>query len=166
MLRAILLPLGLLSACTGAKPDDSGTNPADSASDTSDSDSSYDVCQDPAGLREDVTTNGTVVLDGITMASSTPLADIVADPGSFDGQAMQIEGVIVEVCQTKGCYTILSDGDSHTVVLKVEDGAFDFRDVTDTGYYAVGEGTFSPTGEYGPQVQISGAMVGTIQCAF
>ena len=53
-------------------------------------------------------------------------------------------------------------------VKAVIDGELDFRELVETGQYAVGEGVFSTEGEHGSQLDImeAGAMVGSTVCSF
>ena len=100
------------------------------------------------------------------MEASTPIADIVTNLDDFDGQVVQIEGLVKEVCQSQGCWAMLMDGKGNDLNLKVTDGVIDFREYLTSGYYVVGDGVFNAVGEHGSQVFIQdhGAMVGTVQC--
>jgi len=151
----------------GEDPKDSGLSPQDSDTpqDTQDTQGSgnLDPCSAEA-LRQDAIDNGTAVMDGITLDSSTPMADILADTATYDGQFLQIEGTVTEICSNQGCWAALSDGAGSVINLKVVDGTLDFRDETDAGYYAIGEGSFDPDGGHGEQVDLTGAVLGTVYC--
>jgi|GEM_PF-5588143 hypothetical protein len=121
---------------------------------------------DPANLQKNALEKGKKILTGVTLTESTPIADILADPGVFDGKTRRIEGIIVEICQSQGCYLTLQDHKGNALNLKVIDGTLDFRLQTEVGFYAVGEGPFNQIGEHGAQLDImnGGAMIGDIAC--
>jgi hypothetical protein len=125
------------------------------------------ACNDPTALLNDALSKGTKVFKGLTSTtSSIPIADLLANMSSYTGKVVRIEGKIIEVCPIAGCYIRIKDKSGSDMVLKVDDGTLDFRDITRAGYYAVGEGIPTPTGDHGPQVYIQnhGAMIGTILC--
>ncbi|MFH2005463.1 MAG: hypothetical protein ABI333_02640 [bacterium] len=125
-----------------------------------------DVCEDPTQLREDALTNGTTVLDGVTLSTSTPIADINASPSTYEGTVVQVEGWVQEICSSAGCWALLTDAFQNELRLKVVDGFLDLRTVTEVGRYMIGEGTYTELGEHGPQVEIDsyGALVGSLVC--
>ncbi len=47
----------------------------------------------------------------LELERATPLATVAEDPASFHGQPLRFEGEIVEVCQKKGCWLLLRDGE-------------------------------------------------------
>ena len=115
---------------------------------------------------QDAIDNGTVVFNGLTLTESTPIDDILADTASYVDQLVRIEGFTIEVCTSAGCYISLEGASGEFVNLKVDDGTFDFRDCTETGSYAIGEGIFSAVGEHGAQVYIQdhGALISAMVC--
>lgn len=121
---------------------------------------------EPASLREDALANGTPIFAGVTLAESTPIATILADAESYNGQVLQIEGLVVEICQDQGCYVGLADDAGNALNIKVDDGVIDFRTLTQLGRYMVADGVFTGGGSHGAQVFIQnhGAVVGTIVC--
>ena len=121
----------------------------------------------PENLRKNALENGTAILDGVAAEASTPIPEILADLAGFEGQFVQIEGIVVEICDMAGCYMTLSDPEGNKLNVKVTDWVVDFREVAELGYYVVGEGIQQAGGEHGAQVFIEdhGAMLGTIQCA-
>lgn len=121
---------------------------------------------DETTFRDEVLSSGEQLFDGVQLGDSTPIVDIVASPSSYEGQVVRIEGWIVEVCQSAGCYATLSDCDGNELNLKVTDGIVDFRDTCAPGEYAVGEGISQQAGEHGAQIFIEdhGAMIGTTVC--
>jgi hypothetical protein len=58
-----------------------------------------------------------------TLKETTKLEDIVKDPKAYDGKRVKVAGVIQDVCQKKGCFLFLKDGDVKTQV-KFKDYAF------------------------------------------
>ena len=122
-----------------------------------------DECS-PEGLRDDALANGEVLWDGLTLESATPIGDILADTDTYAGQTLQIEGTITELCTNQGCWAALQGADGSSMNLKVVDGALDFRDHAEIGVWAIGEGYFEPDGGHGPQVEITGAVIGTVLC--
>jgi Domain of unknown function (DUF4920) len=46
----------------------------------------------------------------------TKLAEVLKDPKSFEGRKVRVSGVIDSVCQKRGCWIILKDGDARTQV--------------------------------------------------
>lgn len=50
-------------------------------------------------------------------ARLTPVSEVLANPASFDGQQLTIEGKVVKLCKKKGCWFELSDGTSTSGIL-------------------------------------------------
>ena len=125
-----------------------------------------DICSIPNLLRSEAIDEGTEILDGVTIEESTPIADIVADFDAYENEFLQIEGVIVEICESQGCRLTLEDPAGNQLDLKVNDGTLDFRDYAEVGNYAVGDGYMRLTGCHGPNVHIEwhGAMIGLTVC--
>ena len=59
----------------------------------------------------------------LTLSEPTALADIVASPERFDGKPVLLIGHVADVCQRKGCWTVLQDGDA-TIRVRFEDYGF------------------------------------------
>ncbi|MCG8587799.1 MAG: DUF4920 domain-containing protein [Proteobacteria bacterium] len=59
----------------------------------------------------------------LTLRETTPLAAVVADPERFAGRSVLVRGRVSDVCQKKGCWTILRDGEAH-VRVRFEDYGF------------------------------------------
>jgi hypothetical protein len=115
----------------------------------------------PADRRAETLESGTALLDGVTLDSTTPIADINADPDAFEGEVVQIEGTVVEICSGMGCWVQLQDEEGNALNVKVDDGEVDFRDHVKKADYMVAEGVFMKVGEHGAQVYIMehGAMM-------
>lgn len=50
-------------------------------------------------------------------AKLTPVAAVLANPASFDGQTVTLEGKVVKMCKKKGCWFELSDGSATSGIL-------------------------------------------------
>ncbi len=59
----------------------------------------------------------------ITMTEPIKLAEVYSNPADYDGQEILLEGKIVEVCQKKGCWFKMTDG-NHELTVKFKDYAF------------------------------------------
>lgn len=78
--------------------------------------------------------------EALTIAETTSIPDILADPDSYVGEQVRVEGEVVEVCQRMGCWMALTAGDSTDPLrVKVEDGVIVFPQ-TAVGYHARVEG--------------------------
>lgn len=89
-----------------------------------------DTAPDPAG------TYG----DAPTLEEVTPIAAIVADPASFEGEEVLVEGEVRGVCAMAGCWMELADADGHEIRIKVEDGVIVFPKEA-VGVNAAAQGT-------------------------
>ena len=55
-------------------------------------------------------------------------ANLLADPAQYDGQTVRVEGRVADVCQKKGCWMVLADGDkSIRVTMRDHDFAVDMQ---------------------------------------
>ena len=77
----------------------------------------------PGLLAADGAPQGELFGAPLTLTETTPLAEIVADPDAFAGRRVLLRGRVAEVCQRKGCWTVLRDGDAH-VRVRFADYAF------------------------------------------
>ncbi len=156
-----VFPLMILAAMATACGDKDTQEPEDTnpPEDTE----AVDECS-PEALRDDALTNGEVIWDGVTLETATPIADILADTATYADQVLQIEGTAVEFCSMEGCWASLVDADGNSINLKVTDGQLDWRDHASLGHWLIGEGSFDPDGGHGPQVWITGAVIGTVIC--
>ncbi len=63
----------------------------------------------------------------LTITESTTIAAIMEKPGDYLGKPLLVEGTVVSVCRSRGCWMELSDGDrGPTMKVKVRDGAMVF----------------------------------------
>ena len=63
----------------------------------------------------------------LTLKATTPISSILKDPAAYDGKRVLVEGLIVEVCETRGCWIrIASDKDFESIRFKVDDGVITF----------------------------------------
>lgn len=162
-LAGSILAATTLLACVGQTPDEGAPADGEAASAAM----APGDC-DPVQLAQQALSSGQVILQGVSLEQSTPIAEILAHPDDYAGKNVRIEGIIVEICATRGCYVTLQDPQGNKLNLKVVDGELDFRDLVQTGQYAVGEGVFSQQGEHGAQLDImkAGARVGSTVCPF
>ena len=156
-----------LFACAEAAPDSKANDTPANAEVSALTANPADPCSLKALVAEAMT-GGKKILVGVTLDTSTPIAEIIGNMDAFAGKTIRIEGIIVEVCSSRGCYVTLQDPEGNKLNLKIVDGELDFRELVETGQYAVGEGVFSKEGEHGAQVDImpAGAMVTSTVCAF
>lgn len=77
----------------------------------------------------------------LTLTAVTPVATILKDPEAWVGRKVLVEGMVVEVCEKRGCWMdIAADGDFQSIQIKVEDGEIVFP-LTARGRRARVEGT-------------------------
>jgi hypothetical protein len=78
---------------------------------------------------------------GTTLAETTSMEKILADPDAWIGKRVRIEGKVMDVCPMAGCWMELEEGESvSNFRVKVDDGVIVFP-VTAKGKLAVVEGT-------------------------
>lgn len=79
----------------------------------------------------------------ITVKETTKISDIVAHPEKFNGKRLLVEGPIVDVCKTRGCWIkIGGDKEFESLRFKVEDGVIVFP-LEIKGKSVVAEGVLS-----------------------
>lgn len=77
----------------------------------------------------------------ITLTEKTKISDILADPDTYLGQTVLVEGEVLDVCPKMGCWMELKSDEGEGVIkVKVKDGDIIFP-VEAVGDYAVVEGT-------------------------
>ena len=76
---------------------------------------------------------------GITLEQLTPLAEVVSDPERHQGQTLLVMGVVREVCQRKGCWMVVADGESQVRIRFADYGFFVPKDCRGKHAYVEGE---------------------------
>lgn len=76
----------------------------------------------------------------ITLTEKTKISDILANPESFVGKTVLVEGEVLEVCQKAGCWMELKNDKEEKIRIKVKDGDIVFP-VEAVGKKAIAEGT-------------------------
>lgn len=61
---------------------------------------------------------------GLTLDRVTPLAEVFSQPERFADEPILVSGRITDVCQKKGCWTLLRDGDAEVRVRFKDYGFF------------------------------------------
>jgi hypothetical protein len=79
----------------------------------------------------------------LRIGQATPLSQVVAEPERFADEPVLLHGKLVDVCQRRGCWTILRDGDAQ-VRVRFEDYGF-FVPTNSQGALAWVEGTAQVT---------------------
>ena len=91
------------------------------------------VCASPVGAE----TYG----EGVSLEKATPIAALMAEPASFEGQTVRVEGEVNAVCENMGCWMMLKDGAAE-VRIKVDDGVIVFP-LEAIGEWAIAQGEVS-----------------------
>ena len=77
---------------------------------------------------------------GVSLATTTTIDELLANPKAFDGKTVRVEGMILDVCPKRGCWMDLAAGDSgKKLKFKVTDGEMVFP-MDAKGKWAVAEG--------------------------
>ncbi len=64
---------------------------------------------------------------GVNLKTATPVKAILANPDQYLGKDLMVEGEIIKVCQTAGCWIMLKDSSSpDPIMVKVPDGVIVF----------------------------------------
>jgi hypothetical protein len=83
---------------------------------------------------------GTTYGEPIMLTTVTPVSAILDDPAAFVGQRVLVQGMVVAVCEDKGCWMdIASDREFEKIQIKVDDGVIVFP-LTAMGKAALVEG--------------------------
>lgn len=63
----------------------------------------------------------------LTLSEATPISSILKEPQAYDGKRVLVEGLIIEVCEERGCWIrIASDKAFESLRFKVDDGVMTF----------------------------------------
>lgn len=77
----------------------------------------------------------------VSLTETTAISDILDNPSFYVGESVLVEGTIVEVCTSMGCWMdIASDREFEKIQIKVDDGVIVFP-VSARGKTALVEGT-------------------------
>ena len=60
---------------------------------------------------------------GLTLHEATPLSEVIAHPERFEGDPVLVRGRISDVCQMKGCWTVITD-DTVSIRVRFHDYGF------------------------------------------
>lgn len=91
-----------------------------------------------AGGDDGATTYG----EGVTIQNAVPISRLIAEPETFVGQKVRIDGVITGVCPKRGCWMQVTDPETgEGVRIKVDDGVIVFP-YTAMGQPVSAEGIF------------------------
>jgi len=77
----------------------------------------------------------------LTLVRATPLSVVAAHPERFEGKPVVVRGKISDVCQKKGCWTVITDGNVNVRVRFRDYGFFLPKD--STGREAIAQGLVS-----------------------
>ncbi len=129
-LSTALLPAALLLCIAGAPACGGSSSSADTT-----------TASTTGGGAATIELEGTTYGDGITLAESTPLSELLSNPDTYAGQRVRLEGNVVDVCEKRGCwFEMAGDEEFQAVRFKVVDGVMVFP-MSMKGKYAVMEGT-------------------------
>lgn len=79
----------------------------------------------------------------LTLKAATPVGTILDAPDPLVGKRVRVEGVITDVCESRGCWIeIGGERKGQTILFKVEDGVITFP-MTAKGSRVVAEGVVS-----------------------
>ena len=79
----------------------------------------------------------------LILSQPQPLRDVLANPDSLVGKAVQVKGKVTEVCQMAGCWMALADLETAGILrVKVNDGDIVFPK-EGVGRVAIAEGTLA-----------------------
>ena len=83
---------------------------------------------------------GSTYGEPLTLSDVTPVSTILDDPQAYLGERVLVEGMVVEVCEMRGCWMdIASDREFEKIQVKVDDGVIVFP-LSARGHQALVEG--------------------------
>lgn len=105
---------------------------------------------------------------GVTLESSSSVAQLLAAPEKFVGKKVRVDGVVTAVCAKRGCWMMITDPEREQGIrIKVEDGVIVFP-MEAMGRKASAEGIFevvNPAGDRHEGAQPSKEQGGDHSCA-
>lgn len=155
----------LLSGCLGVtspvgpEPVDAPVAAATESVGASDEASGEAPVSDSSG-RSGVALSGEVYGEGVSLAQSVAISEILDNVDAYAGERVRVEGLITAVCEHRGCWIDLAgDREFETLRVKVEDGVIVFP-MEVRGKYAVAEGVVTKLGSGQPCGEGSGEPCG------
>jgi hypothetical protein len=128
LLSAALMSLSLVAACDKGPSTKTAAAAAPAAK----------AAAGPAGAA--TAAKGQTFGAGVKLASSTPIASILASPKDFAGKSVRVEGMVTDVCEMRGCwFELAGDQPGQKLRFKVTDGDMVFP-VESKGKKAIAEG--------------------------
>jgi hypothetical protein len=86
--------------------------------------------------------DGTVYGKGVGSNPPVKVSDLLDHPDQYLGKTVGVEGLVVEVCEKRGCWIELAgDREFETMRVKVDDGVIVFP-ISAKGHRAIAEGVF------------------------
>lgn len=83
----------------------------------------------------------------LTLSEATPIAQLLRAPERFADAPVLIRGRISDVCQKKGCWTVIRDGEAHVRVRFADYGFFVPKDSSGADVWAQGTLTLTTLSE-------------------
>ncbi len=62
---------------------------------------------------------------GVSLAEATSIAEILKDPDAYIGRTVRVDGGVIDVCPSKGCWMEIGD-EGESIRIKVEDDVIVF----------------------------------------
>ena len=79
----------------------------------------------------------------LSPAQPVKVSELIANPDTYVGKVVKVEGLVTDVCAKRGCWMVLAgDKEFQTIRVKVDDGVIVFP-MDAKGKRAVAEGTFT-----------------------
>ncbi len=80
---------------------------------------------------------------GVSVAETTPIDKILAEPAAYNGKTVRVEGMVVDVCPKRGCwFEMAGEAAGQKLKFKVTDGEMVFP-IDSKGMYASAQGKVS-----------------------
>ena len=123
-LVAVALAVSSLAGCAPSQSGSEAEAESKTASGTSTADA-RDEAPESVVIRDAVQNDDGAWVAGLPLQSTqnVSLGEALADPAAFEGQTLRITARVEQVCQTKGCWMIVTDGE-HEARVTFEDYGF------------------------------------------
>ncbi len=133
---AILSSALLLSGCDKGPKSEAPTPAAKTSGSDHKADEPPTTATAPATAKEGSTTYGA----GVDTMQTVSISELVADPESFEGKTVQVEGMVTDVCAKRGCwFEMAGKAPGEKARFKVQDGEMVFP-MSSKGKTAVAQG--------------------------